>query len=139
MSGAEANRPHVERGWHPPYDERVPVREFKTGKKEEYVQFREAGNAKPSSWLVRAEEVEGLTPAQIKDKLSLPYEPGLVRKVTVPEGTMMRQGKASAMEEFGTRGGAEQFELIDRLPPDSFGPVNGLPSGAPFNVQGVNR
>jgi len=65
------------------------------------------------SWVMRIEEIEGLSPQQIKDKFALPETPQFITEITVPEGTRMRVGEASG-NKYGA-GGGTQYELLQRL------------------------
>jgi RHS repeat-associated protein len=62
-----------------------------------------------------------------EDALALP--PGnraaFVQEVVVPAGTRLQRSRASPA--FGRRGGAEQFELLGRIPDENFGPGVPLP------------
>lgn len=55
-------------------------------------------------------DIEGLTPAQIRDKFALPNEPIKICEVNVPAGTKMYAGIANEVPEWG-KGGGTQFEL----------------------------
>ena len=66
--------------------------------------------------------------AWAREALSLPpaNKATYVQEVRVPAGTRMERSRATPVPEWGrTRGGAEQFELLDEIPPSSFG--DGLP------------
>lgn len=43
----------------------------------------------------------------------------ITSEVVVPAGTRLQRSRAAAA--FGKRGGAEQFELIDKIPKENFG------------------
>ena len=55
-------------------------------------------------------DIQGLTPAQIRDKFALPSEPIKICEVNVPAGTKMYVGIANEVPEWG-KGGGTQFEL----------------------------
>ena len=76
--------------------------------------------------MMRADEIEGLTPAQIRDKFALPDTPSFVSDVYVPSGTKIRVGKTAAEEAWGS-GGAYQYELLQRLPESAFRNTRQLP------------
>jgi len=61
-----------------------------------------------------------------REALSLPPENAarFIQEVRVPAGTLLRRSRAAPL--FGRRGGAEQFQLLKRLPDENFGP------GVPF-------
>ncbi|HAK59543.1 MAG TPA: hypothetical protein DCO77_04060, partial [Nitrospiraceae bacterium] len=65
-----------------------------------------------------------------QEALSLPphNKAELIQEVVVPAGTRLRRSRAAPMPEWGRkRGGAEQFELLDRIPMTNFGPGRKLP------------
>ncbi len=62
-------------------------------------------------WVMRPEEIEGLTPKQIKDKFALPSEPTHISEVKVPSGTKIRLGTAGEQTGWG-KGGGTQYELL---------------------------
>lgn len=78
------------------------------------------------SWLMRADEIEGLTPAQIQNKFALPELPRYVSEVHVPSGTNLRIGRAAAQVGWG-KGGGIQYELLDRLPEAAFNKAPPMP------------
>ena len=47
-----------------------------------------------------------------------------IQQVLVPAGTRLQRSRA--LPAFGRRGGKEQFQLLDKIPNESFGP------GVPF-------
>ncbi|WP_235183108.1 RHS repeat domain-containing protein [Schleiferia thermophila] len=63
-------------------------------------------------WFVDPKEIKGLTPKEIKDKLSLKYEPTNITEVTLDAGTKVREGIAAPIKEFGTGGGGRQIEFL---------------------------
>ena len=60
---------------------------------------------------------------------ALALQPGntaaFVQEVIVPAGTRLQ--RSCALPAFGRRGGAEQFELLQRIPDENFGPGVALP------------
>jgi RHS repeat-associated protein len=66
--------------------------------------------------------------AYARQALSLP--PGnqatYIQEVVVPAGTRLQRSRALAVEKWGTRGGAEQFQLLDQIPFKNFGPPRRL-------------
>jgi len=73
------------------------------------------------NWVLRMQDIEGLTPAQIRQKYALPQEPTHFVPVTLPGGVNMRSG-ASASNDFGA-GGGYQYNIRQngRLPEEWFG------------------
>ena len=70
-------------------------------------------------WMMRADDIKGLTPQQIQDKFDLPELPTSVVDVTPPVGTTIRTGTVNA-GNFGGDGGGTQFQLIDKIPNNAF-------------------
>ena len=86
-----------------------------------------SGNATIGGWVTAKPPQSS---AWAKEALALP--PGnnatMVQKVLVPKGTNLERSRASAMPEWGrTRGGAEQFKLLDEIPRANFGEGAPLP------------
>lgn len=94
------------------------MREFVAGQEMKFVRVHGEGN-KARSWMMRADEVEGLSAAQIRDKFALPDLPTHISDVHVPVGTRIRVGKVAPQEGWGT-GGAYQYELLQRLRENAF-------------------
>jgi len=68
---------------------------------------------------MRAEEVEGLSAAEIRDKFALPEMPKYLSDVQVSAGTRMSVGRVGEQPGWGV-GGGMQYELLDRLPETAF-------------------
>lgn len=78
------------------------------------------------SWLMAYSDIEGLTPAQIKDKFALPAMPKFVVEVEVPAGAQMYTGKCNPLEGWGNGGGTQYF-LIGEKRPKIYGGMKALP------------
>lgn len=81
-----------------------------------------SGDKTVGSWLTA---VKPRSSAWAQEALALP--PGnnanFIQEVFVPKGTLLERSRAISVPEWGRfRGGAEQFELLDRIPTTSFGP-----------------
>jgi hypothetical protein len=113
----DVNASFVAKGWNAPYSGKT-VREFVTGTETQFVRVHGPSN-KARSWMMRADDIEGLTPAQIRDKFALPDLPTMVSEVHVPIGTKVRVGKVAPQPGWG-QGGAMQYELLERIPEDCF-------------------
>ena len=74
--------------------------------------FNEGGNP-PSfakgSWVMALEDIQGLTPAQIKDKFALPGMPSHVVELELPVGTQLITGPCNPVEGWGRGGGTQYF------------------------------
>lgn len=56
-------------------------------------------------------------------KLEILNPSEFIQEVIVPAGTRLQRSRALPVPEFGRfRGGAEQFELLERIPTGNFGP-----------------
>lgn len=99
--------------YDPPYDKNTVVTEFTTSKDEQFVRvYKQTSNSQPSgSWVMKKNDIDGLTNSQIKDKFSLPQTPDRVVDVLVPANKSIRVGKAAPINNFGANGGGIQFEL----------------------------
>ncbi|MEE9338251.1 MAG: hypothetical protein V3U87_09240 [Methylococcaceae bacterium] len=106
----EVNAEFIDNGWEPPYKSGTQVTEYTNTTDETYVRFHFGPNEE-GVWLVKKEAVIGLTPAEIKAKYSLKYEPTQVSDVVVKSGTRIRKGKVAS--NFDGNQGATQYEIID--------------------------
>lgn len=61
-------------------------------------------------WVMRKEDVKGLTPKEIKNKFALPDEPQYICEVELPKGTRMHKGSANEVKIWG-KGGGTQYDL----------------------------
>ena len=71
---------------------------------------------------MRAYEVDGLAPSEIREKFSLEFTPKYMTEVNVTAGTNMRVSIAGPQSQWGVLGGGIQYELLQRIPEISFGP-----------------
>ncbi len=62
-------------------------------------------------WMMKASDIEGLTPEQIREKFALPNTPLFICDVTVPAGTVVRTGVCGPIEGWG-KGGGVQFDMM---------------------------
>jgi len=70
-----------------------------------------AGSFPVGSWIMRASEARGLTPAQIRNIQALPAEPTDFTFVQVPAGIIVYTGLAGPIEGWG-QGGATQSKMM---------------------------
>ncbi|MDD0968534.1 MULTISPECIES: hemagglutinin repeat-containing protein [Pseudomonas] len=121
ISADEANAPFVAKGWNPPYDTGSQVRTFTTTTDIKFARVSTVDNPQ-GAFLVRADEIAGMTPQQIQQHLALPKVPTQVADVTVPPGTNMQVGRVAAQPEFGASSkGGVQYQLLGQIPNESFG------------------
>lgn len=101
-----------------PYKHGSSVYSFKTRKNEKFVRVYAEGKSQPAGkWLVRAKEIKGLSPAQVQQKLALPFKPTHYVNVNVPKGTKLSMGIAAGKNFGGRRfsGGGIQYELRSNI------------------------
>jgi hypothetical protein len=124
VSAAEANSAFP-KNWDAPYSVHSQVRRFTTEKELKFV--RVTVDRPEGGWMVRAEEIAGMTPAEIQKHLALPKVPTHILDVTVPPKTRMQTGFVGPQPKFGVpdRGGI-QYQVLDDLPPSAFGPMRPL-------------
>jgi hypothetical protein len=121
MSAAEANAQFLATrpGYQPPWKEGTTVREITSTMDEKFVRvYGGGGTDMIGGWIMRADDILGLTPQQIASKYSLPRVPSMVADVTVPVGTKMYTGTAS--EALGGLGEGRQFLLRSDIPMSAF-------------------
>lgn len=61
-------------------------------------------------WVMRKEDIKGLTPKEIKNKFALPEEPTYMCEVELPKGTRMHKGVANEVDGWGS-GGGTQYDM----------------------------
>jgi hypothetical protein len=97
---------------HPPYKPGTIVNEFELARNTTFVRVYDGDvSGMYGGWVMRAEDIKGLTPAQIRDKFALPAEPRYIVDVKLSEGTRMRTGVVNEVPEWG-KGGGTQFDLM---------------------------
>jgi len=127
IPASEANAPFVAKGWSPPYAAGTRPRTFTTGAPVDFVRVHGENNP-TGAFLVRADEIAGMTPAQIQKHLALPQVPTHIRPVTVPSGTKMQVGRVGAQPDFNVpANGGIQYQLLEQIPDNAFGPSTLLP------------
>ncbi|MEG1848069.1 MAG: hypothetical protein RR238_06315 [Lachnospiraceae bacterium] len=60
-------------------------------------------------WVMRAEDIKGLTPVQIQEKFALPSTPQYIGEVKLDAGTTIKMGEVNS--NYGYNGGGIQFDL----------------------------
>ena len=65
---------------------------------------------KAGSWIMKYDDIKGLTPEEIADKFALPQVPTMMCDCTLPKGTKIRTGECNPL--FGWKGGGQQFDLM---------------------------
>ena len=96
----------------PPYDPKTKTTTIKLYEDTDFVRVYKEGETSPAGqWIMKRDEIEGLTPFQIKDKFALKYLPDHIVDVKVPAGTEIRFGIANEISGWG-HGGGIQFDLM---------------------------
>lgn len=113
-----------------PFDLRTNVTSIQTSQMLYFVRvYDEASGSRPvGSWIMRASQARGLTPAQIRNIQALPAQPSHFTYVKVPSGIVMYTGVAGAIEGWGD-GGATQSKMVGPpyVPTENF--INRQPIG----------
>ncbi|WP_413614878.1 hemagglutinin repeat-containing protein [Halomonas cupida] len=99
-------------GYSPPYTPGTQVTEFVSDGNQTFVRVV-SGDSPGGQWIMKASDIEGLSPQQIADKFALPEVPSGITSVTPPAGTRIRTGEVNP--NFGGAGGGTQFQLLDRV------------------------
>ena len=94
-----------------PYKAGTTIAELEAPTNLSLVRLSGANNVE-GSWYTTANEIKGLTPAQLQNRFSLKYEPTSVTPVTIEKGATIRIGETAPVENFGTQGGGFQIEKL---------------------------
>jgi hypothetical protein len=90
------------------------VVEYKTPTSMKFVRAYTEGASNPNGdWMMRAEDIKGLSDVEIQNKFAMPNKPTNMVDVDVPAGTTIREGMAAG-NKWG-KGGGTQFHLQDRI------------------------
>ena len=95
--------------YDPPYKTKTKVSVYELKETTNFVRVYDGENSRmKGSWLMKAEDIVGLTPQQIQDKYSLPNTPKYVCDVQLQKGTIVRTGEANPL--YGFTGGGIQYD-----------------------------
>lgn|GEM_PF-3662668 len=83
--------------------------------------YDDVNSFQKGGWLMRKEDIIGLTPEQIKDKFALKYVPKYVADVKLPADTKIRISEANEIPGWG-KGGGTQIDLLDERVGEFFNP-----------------
>ena len=100
-----------DRGYsNPPYSKETLVQDITLTKDFTFVRVYDGINTRlEGGWVMRVEDIKGLSPKEIQIKYALPYEPIYVGEVRLKEGDSIRLGEAAP--NFGFKGGGMQIDL----------------------------
>ena len=97
---------------NPPYKPGTMVEEIKLTKDTTFVRVYDGEvSGMYGGWVMKAEDIAGLTPKQIQDKFALPSLPKYMADVKLKEGTTIRTGIVNPLEGWGNGGGI-QYDLM---------------------------
>ena len=98
-------------GYEPPYKPGTSVMEIQLTENATYVRVYDKVNSRmQGGWVMKAEDVAGLTPQEIQNKFALPNTPKYICDVNLEAGTRLRTGEVNPL--FGFDGGGQQYDLI---------------------------
>lgn len=96
---------------NPPYKLGGKVQSIELTKDITFVRVYSKGQSgMKGQWVMRREDVRGLTPKEIKNKFALPDEPIYICEVQLAKGTRLHKGVANSVEGWGNGGGV-QYDL----------------------------
>lgn len=97
---------------NPPYKPGTIVEEIKLTKDTTFVRVYDGEvSGMYGGWVMKAEDIAGLTPKQIQDKFALPSLPKYMADVKLTEGITIRTGVVNPLEGWG-KGGGIQYDLM---------------------------
>lgn len=105
---------NVKPDYKPPYKPGTLVKEIELIENTTFVRVYDNmpdGSGMYGSWVMRAYDIEGLTPLEIQNKFALPNTPKYVCDVELEAGTHIRVGEVNSLDGWGN-GGGTQYDLI---------------------------
>ena len=105
---------NVKSDYKPPYKPGTLVKEIELIENTTFVRVYDNmpdGSGMYGSWVMRAYDIEGLTPLEIQNKFALPNTPKYVCDVELEAGTHIRVGEVNPLDGWGN-GGGTQYDLI---------------------------
>ena len=105
---------NVKPDYKPPYKPGTLVKEIELIENTSFVRVYDNmpdGSGMYGSWVMRAYDIEGLTPLEIQNKFALPNTPKYVCDVELEAGTHIRVGEVNPLDGWGN-GGGTQYDLI---------------------------
>lgn len=98
-------------GYVPPYKPGTTVTEIQLTENATYVRVYDKVNSRmQGGWVMKEEDIVGLTPQDIQNKFALPTTPKYICDVNLEAGTRLRTGEVNPL--FGFEGGGQQYDLI---------------------------
>ena len=105
---------NVSSNYKPPYKLGTTVKEIELSVDTTFVRVYDNvpdGSGMYGSWIMKAEDINRLTPLEIQNKYSLPNTPKYICDVELKAGTHLRMGEVNPLEGWG-QGGGLQYDLI---------------------------
>ena len=105
---------NVKPDYKPPYKSGTVVKEIELTENTTFVRVYDNmpdGSGMYGSWVMKADDIKGLTSVEIQDKFALPNIPKYMCDVELEAGTHIRVGEVNPLDEWGN-GGGTQYDLI---------------------------
>ena len=105
---------NVKPDYKPPYKPGTLVKEIELTENTTFVRVYDNmpdGSGMYGSWVMKADDIKGLTPLEIQNKFALPNTPKYVCDVELEVGTHIRVGEVNPLDGWGN-GGGTQYDLI---------------------------
>ena len=94
----------------PPYTLKTVVQDIRLNEDTVFVRVYDNDvSSLKGGWVMKPEDIKGLTPLQIQDKFALPSTPKYIGEVKIRAGNNLRMGKVNP--NYGFQGGGIQFDL----------------------------
>lgn len=88
-------------GYEPPYKPGTSVTEIQLTENATYVRVYDKVNSRmQGGWVMKAEDIGGLTPQEIQNKFALPNIPKYICDVNLEAGTRLRAGEVNPLFGF---------------------------------------
>ncbi len=101
---------------NPPYKPGTIVKEIELTKDSTFVRVYDGEvSGMYGGWVMKAEDIAGLTPKQIQDKFALPSVPIYVVDVKLTKGTTIRTEIVNPLEGWGNGGGVEEMNNVIKI------------------------
>lgn len=127
LKAADVNAEFIAKGQSSPFASGTIVRQFDAASDLNFVRVHNASNPR-GGWMVRADEIAGMSPQQIQRHLALPEVPTHIQSITVPRSSTLQMGRVGPQPQWGaTTNGGVQYRATEFLPDSAFGPSTQLP------------
>ncbi len=114
ISAEEVNAWWSARGYTNPYKVNTIIHEITLTENTQFVRVIPEGADMVGGWVMKFEDIQGLTAQQIQNKFALPSTPVYVCDVELEAGSIIRCGITGPQEQFGGSGGGLQFDLMQQ-------------------------